>query len=146
MNEVKDQARVRNTKINVALYNAATDYAEYVMSDRHNYDEAMRLASALEAAAVAYAKIAGGEKPEAVQNAGNIAGSISATLLERIVERMDKMQTEITRRDPALKDEYMRGAKYAVGMCIGIVREETLKEKLRSNTEVSDGADRKDKS
>ena len=76
---------------------------------------------------------AGDRQPEANPNAGNIAGSSSATLLERIIERMDNMRTEITRRDPALKDEYMRGAKYAAGMCIGIVREETLRAKLRSN-------------
>lgn len=86
MNEAKDQARVRDTKINVALYNAATDYAEYVMSDRSNYDEAMRLASALEAAAVAYAKIAGGEKPEANPIAEAQAGSF-----QRMVRRFDEL-------------------------------------------------------
>ena len=75
MNESKEQARVRDTKINVALYNAATDYAAYVMSDRHDYDEAMKLAGALEAAAVRYAEIAGDREPEAEPSAENIAGS-----------------------------------------------------------------------
>lgn len=104
MNEAKDQARVRDTKINVALYNAATDYAEYVMSDRSNYDEAMRLASALETAAVAYAKIAGGEKPEAVPNAGNIAGSISANgsaSQSRVRKMYDALKTITKYQTPA---------------------------------------------
>ena len=55
------------------------------------------------------------------------------TLLERCIERMDKMRTEISRADPALKQEYMRGAHYATAMCIGIVREETYRAKVRSN-------------
>ena len=76
MNETNEQARERDTKANVALYNAATDYAEYVMSERSSYDEAMKLAGALEDAAVAYAKIAGGQQPEREPTAEAIAGSL----------------------------------------------------------------------
>ncbi len=69
MSEAKDQARVRETAITAALYNAATDYAAYVTSNRRDYDEVMKLTAALEAAAVAYAEIAGDRQAEAVQTA-----------------------------------------------------------------------------
>ena len=63
MSEAKDPARERELATTVALYNAATDYAAYVNSNRHDYDEAMKLSSALEAAAVAYAELAGDRQP-----------------------------------------------------------------------------------
>ena len=63
MTEAKDQARARELDKTTALYNAATDYAAYVNSNKHDYAEAMRLSDALEDAAIAYAEIAGDRKP-----------------------------------------------------------------------------------
>ena len=63
MNEAKNQARERELDKTTALYNAATDYAAYVNSNKHDYDEAMKLSDALEAAAVAYAELAGDREP-----------------------------------------------------------------------------------
>jgi len=59
MNESKNPARERELDKTTALYNAATDYAAYVNSEKHDFDEGMKMSDALEAAAVAYAEIAG---------------------------------------------------------------------------------------
>jgi hypothetical protein len=83
---------------------------------------------------------------EQMEAKAKAASSFAApTLLERIVDRMDAMRTQITRSDPALKCEYMRGAHYSAGMCIGIVREEIYKAKMRSNDKSSNPAGRKQK-
>ena len=63
MNEAKNPARERELDKTTALYNAATDYAAYVNSEKHDFDEGMKLSDALEAAAVSYAEIAGDRQP-----------------------------------------------------------------------------------
>ena len=67
MNEAKDPARERELDKTTSLYNAATDYAAYVNSNKHDYDESMKLSDALEAAAVAYAELAGDRQPVMTQ-------------------------------------------------------------------------------
>ena len=46
MNEAKNPARERELDKTTALYNAATDYAAYVNSEKHDYDEGMKLSDA----------------------------------------------------------------------------------------------------
>ena len=63
MNEAKNPARERELDKTTTLYNAATDYAAYVNSEKHDFDEGMKLSDALKAAAVSYAEIAGDRQP-----------------------------------------------------------------------------------
>jgi len=78
MNEAKNPARERELDKTTALYNAATDYAAYVNSNKHDYDEAMKLSDALESAAVSYAEIAGDRQP-AMPKTGEPSTLASAT-------------------------------------------------------------------
>lgn len=48
-------ARTHEDNVRVELYNAAVAYAQYVMSDDHDYDSAMKVAQRLEDAADAFA-------------------------------------------------------------------------------------------
>lgn len=65
MNEAKIQARDRDHEIRVELYNAATAYGEMVRAEKHDLDTTMKAADRLEAAATAYAEIAGDREPVA---------------------------------------------------------------------------------
>jgi hypothetical protein len=63
MNEAQTQAREREHKIRAELYNAATAYGEMMRAETHYYDTTMKAADRLEAAAAAYAEVAGDRQP-----------------------------------------------------------------------------------
>ena len=77
MNEAQIQARDREHKIRVELYNAATAYGEMVRAKTHDLDTTMKVADRLEAAAAAYAEIAGDREPAALKPPG-VSTSASA--------------------------------------------------------------------
>lgn len=109
MNEAKNPARERELDKTTALYNAATDYAAYVNSEKHDFDEAMKLSDALEAAAVSYAELAGDRQPamSKTPKPSTLASATGYTALEFL-----QTMCELRRNMDAALDE-INGERYA---------------------------------